>query len=115
MNSMEVAFYGNSVYLYGLAVGLQQIKQLRISMVENLLDKAMPEFKMLHPDAVIFEAVHNYLDLVEGLLWEYPELLIFVIHPETDSLEMFSHRTYLQSSVDDLVKIVGKCAEEMGG
>ena len=106
MNSIEVLFSGNSVYLCGMAAGLEGVKPLRIRRVENVLDKAFPEVKMLHPDVVIFEAVHNYSKLVGSLMREYPKLLIIVIRPETDSLEIFSRGKCTRSPVDDLTRII---------
>lgn len=111
MRRLEAVFCGSSVYLCGLAASLQQVEQLRIRMVDVLLDKAMPELKMLHPDVVIAEVVNNNSELVDSLLRDYPSMLIIVVHPKTDLLEIYFGKRCLKSSVDDLVQVVRACAQ----
>ena len=106
MKQMEVVFCGNSIYLCGLAAGLQPIEQLRIRLVDNGLDKAMPELKMLCPDVVIFEAVNNTSEMIEVLCKEASCLMIITVYPETDSIEVFSGKRYFTSSVDNLVQVI---------
>ncbi|BBB90373.1 hypothetical protein [Methylomusa anaerophila] len=88
LETVEVVFCGNSVYLCGLAAGLRLNKKLRIRLVDNTLDKAMPELKILHPHVVIAESPAPRE--VNTLQNTHPGLLLIGIDAATDSLRIFA-------------------------
>lgn len=87
METVEVVFCGNSVYLCGLAAGLRQNEKLRIRLVDNPLEKAMPELKILHPHVVITESPAP--SEVHILQSSHPGLLLIGIDAATDSFSVF--------------------------
>lgn len=104
MKPLEVVFCGNSVYLCGLAAGLQQNEQLRIRMVDMLLDKAMPELKMLCPDVVISECPDS--ELVNALVRDNPHLFSIGIDAASDSLTVLAGGRPLLLSVEELARVI---------
>lgn len=112
MKSFEVAFCGSSVYLCGLAAGLQQVKQLRIRIVDVPIDKATTELKMLHPHVVITDDCNYTPELVSTLRQDNPQLLLVKIYPETDLLEIVVEEQRIISSVEELGTVI---IEKMAG
>lgn len=111
LETVEVVFCGNSVYLCGLAGGLQQNKKLRIRLVDNTLDKAMPELKMLHPHVVIAESPAPRE--VSALQNNHPGLLLIGIDAATDSLRIFADEQPV-FSVEELVQVILRYAKRNG-
>lgn len=109
MEAIEVVFCGSSVYLCSLAAGLQPNKELRISMLDNTLDKALPEFKMLHPHVIIAES--PVPAAVSALQNTYPGLLLIGIDMATDSLRLFAGEQSV-FSVDELAQVIFRYAKQ---
>lgn len=88
LETVEVVFCGNSVYLCGLAAGLRQNAKLRIRLVDNTLEKALPELKILHPHVVIAE--NPAPPEACTLQTNHPDLLLIGIDAATDSFRIFA-------------------------
>lgn len=112
MKQMEVVFCGNSLYLCGLAASLQQQnKQFRICMMEYEPAKAIPELKMLCPDVLVVEAANKHSAMLCSLLREGSQLMIIVIYPETDAMEVFCGEQNFSAKVDKLVQVITEAGE----
>jgi hypothetical protein len=106
LKSIEVVFCGNSVYLCGLAAGLQKVEQLRTRLIEVSMDKAINELKMLRPEVVVLEVANYSPNWESALRRDNPCLLTVMIYPETDSLEIISGGQQLVSSVEELARVI---------
>ena len=106
MKPVEVVFCGNSVYLCGLAAGLETVKQLRTRLVDMELYQAMIDLKMYHPDVVVAEAISYKPGVVSTLLHYNPRLLLIKIHPTTDSLEVIAGEQHKARVVEELVQVI---------
>lgn len=91
MSQVEVVFCGQSLYVSGLASGLQSHKQMRVVQLESDVREIREEMKMLHPDIIIFEfGSINQNAVVEDFLQIHPQVLIMGLNSNTDSLTVFS-------------------------
>lgn len=111
LETVEVVFCGNSVYLCGLAAGLRLNKRLRIRLVDNTLAKAMPELKILHPHVVIAESPAPRE--VNALQNTHPGLLLIGIDAATDSFRIFAGEQPA-FSVEELVQVIFRYMEING-
>lgn len=111
LETVEVVFCGNSIYLCGLAAGVQQNKELRIRLTDNTLEKAMPELKMLHPHVVIAESPTSVE--VSALQNKHPGLLLIGIDAATDSLRVFTGEQPV-FSVEELAQVILRYAKRNG-
>lgn len=106
---MEVVFCGNSVYLCGLAGGLQQFAHIRVCLVSSLPEQLIPELKMLCPDIVIMEATGNNAGLIDCLHRANLCPVIIIVYPKTDSLAVFAGGRYFTAPLDGLVQVIEEC------
>jgi hypothetical protein len=106
LSSVEVVFCGRSLYLCGLATGLQQDGNFRVRIVDYAPEEAMPELKMLCPDVAIFEAGDHAAMLADSWRAAYPRLTIIAIQPESDSMQVFGNNDCFTAAVDDLARII---------
>lgn len=108
---VEVVFCGDSVYLCGLAAGIQKNKELRICLVENILEKAMPELKILHPHVVIAESPTPVA--ISALQNEHPCLSLIGIDSATNSLRVFTGEQPV-FSVEELAQVILRYGKRNG-
>lgn len=94
------------MYLGALAAVLQYQEEFRVCMTEYQPMKAIPEFKMLCPDVLIFEAVNNTSEIGNFLRKEHGRLIIIAVTPETDSIEVLYGKDWFTSSIDNLVQVI---------
>ncbi len=111
LGPVEVVFCGNSIYLCGLAAGLQPTAELRIRLVDNTLDKAIPELKMLRPHVIIAESLDPAW--VNVLRNTNPGLLLIGIEAATDSLRVFTGEQPV-FPVEELARIILQYADRNG-
>lgn len=110
LETVEVVFCGNSVYLCGLAAGLRQNERLRIRLVDNTLEKTMPELKILQPHVVIAEVPAP--PVVRALQTNHPGLLLIGINAATDSFRIFAGEQPV-FSVEELAKVIFQYTKRM--
>lgn len=85
---------------------MQSIKQLRISTVDGALSTALPEFKMLCPDAVIFEETDGAGELIDEMCGDALHRMIIVVCPQTDTMNVYWRKSCWAASVDELERVI---------
>ncbi|WP_346353892.1 hypothetical protein [Azotosporobacter soli] len=105
LKAMEVIFCGNSLYLSSLASSLQKAKELRVRLLEQTLQEAGEELKMLNPDVLIFEAVESYA-LPDLFAADAAQTLLIAVRPQSDTLDVLCGERRFSTSVDELLAII---------
>lgn len=106
MRLLEVLFCGDSIYLCSLAAKLRQNQELRVSTLDENLTTVIHEITIFHPDVVIFETVSNVAAEVKRLCDRRAALLVIVVHPRTDSLEVFIAGRHFSVPLNDLEQVI---------
>lgn len=101
---IEVAFCGNSVYLSGLANVLRQDARLRVTQIDVPPAKAMKDLELLRPDVVVAEDVDSRTAFV--LRKQKSVALVIAIQAATNSLTILDDRQLLNSSVQNLARVI---------
>ena len=77
-------------------------------MMEQQPVQAIPELKMLCPEVLIFEDGNYTVGMIDPLLIEKFQLVIIVVHPKTDSVEVLCKEERWTASVDNLGQVIRK-------
>lgn len=103
----EVVFCGKSLYISGLASGIQKEKQLRVIRLESAFNQITEDLKMLCPDIVIFELdSENPEEAVRDFLKAYPHTGLIGLTPDDDSLTVFSGELHYKTHIDELGAVI---------
>lgn len=107
MTRAEVLFCGNSLYLDSLATGLRTNGQIRVFRSESFNLPIVEELKMLHPDGVIFEMEqHQFELLVADFILTLPLIRFIGIHPDGETMTVFSATGNRLASVAELERVI---------
>lgn len=112
MARAEVILCGNSLYLDSLATGLQTSGRIRVFQSESSNLSIVEELKMLHPDGVIFETKqHQFEILVADFIKALPLIRFIGIHPDGETITVFSATGNRLVPVAELEKVILETAE----
>lgn len=106
LQQIEVIFCGKSLYLMMLASGLQQDEKFRVCKIDNAPDKAIPEIKMFYPDVVMLEAGNEVSNIVDALRKAHAQLVLVIVYPESDSVEIVYDEQRFIASIDQLAQSI---------
>ena len=107
MPRAEIVFCGKSLYLSGLASGLQSGGRFRVIRLESALGQIAEELKMLHPDAVVFELdATSHHRVIMDFLKTHPRIRLIGLNPDDDSLTVFSGNGRWTASVQELGPVI---------
>lgn len=113
MASAEVIFYGNSLYLDSLATGLRTGGRVRVFRSESSNLPIKEELRMLHPDGVIFDLdQHTFEILAADFITLLPLIRFIGIHPDGETMTVFSATGNRLASVVELEKVILEIAQE---
>ncbi len=105
LKAIEIIFCGNSLYLYSLASSLQTAKELRVRLIEQTLQEAGAELKMLNPDVVIFEATEGQASFDVFAASAAPPLLV-AVRATSDALDVRCGERRFTATVDELPLLI---------
>ncbi len=113
MTRAEVVFCGNSLYLDSLATGLQTGGRIRVFRLESSIRPLVEALKMLHPDGVIFELEQYQFELlVSDFITAFPLIRFIGIHPDGETMTVFSLTGNRLIPVADLERAILETASE---
>lgn len=89
MPQAEIIFCGKSLYISGLAAGIQSDRNYHVIRLESPICSINEEIKMLHPDLVVFEQNESSDEDVQRFMESYSDICLVGVKPEDDTLTVF--------------------------
>ncbi len=104
--SSRLVIFGNSVFLAGIKVQLEQVPAFELITLEAVQTEVVDRIRACQPQAVIFDLTMGYPDFALSLLHEQPGLLLLGVDPNSNELLVLSSHPQQALSVSDLVQII---------
>ena len=101
-----VVLYGNSVYLAGIKVQLEDDPALELITVETGLQDAIELIRAHQPCALLYDLTMEQSNCPGSLLREQPGLLLVGVDPSSDALLVLSSYPVQALSVADLLALI---------
>jgi DNA-binding NarL/FixJ family response regulator len=108
VSSSRLIIFGNSVFLAGIKVQLEQVPALELITMEAAQTKVVDQMRACQPQAVIFDLAMGYPDFAVSLLHEQPGLLLIGVDPNSNELLVLSSKHKRAVAVADLLKVIQK-------
>ncbi len=106
MQSLQLAAYGNSLFLKGIAACLACHSGLRVVLVDPDMPDARQRLDELNPDAVAFELYTACLALPMTLLQQSPGLRLVLLDPESEEILVLSGERCQPTNASGLVNVL---------
>ena len=109
---IRVAFYGNSLFLHGIASSLEAAPWLEVVHIQPDESDAYPSLEGLDASLLAFDIQETPPELVLALFKETPNLTLLELDPEGDQLTVLSSQMSGARTTGDLIEVIRKYGRE---